>query len=95
MENVREPEVVDEEKLQVYREYWQRLKKITIIWMLLWTIPAFWMHLPIEYTSKIKILGGIPLHWFNAGFLAVIIGILLIFAYAYVMGKVDESLLGR
>lgn len=95
MEDVGGSEIVEEERTQVYREYWKRLKRITILWMLLWTIPAFWMHLPIEYTSKIKILGGIPLHWFNAGFLAVVIGIALIFAYAYVMGKMDESLLGR
>lgn len=95
MEDVGGSEIVEEERTQVYREYWKRLKRITILWMLLWTIPAFWMHLPIEYTSKIKILGGIPLHWFNAGFLAIVIGIALIFAYAYVMGKMDESLLGR
>lgn len=77
-----------------YAVYWKRLKKITVVWMLAWTVPAIIMHLPIGVTSQVRILDGIPLHWFNAAFLAIVIGIALIFMYAYVMERTDRSFKG-
>ncbi|MDI9644515.1 MAG: DUF4212 domain-containing protein [Candidatus Verstraetearchaeota archaeon] len=81
----------DEGEPDRYAAYWKRLKKITVVWMLAWTVPAIIMHLPIDATRQIIILNGIPLHWFNAAFLSIFIGIALIFAYAYVMERTDRS----
>lgn len=78
-----------------FREYWSKMKTLTILILLLWTIPAFWMHLPVASTSKMYILGGIPLHWFSAAFLAIIFGIILIFVYAAVMDRWDREILGK
>lgn len=83
---------VSEEKFQ---EYWSKMKGLTIVMLLLWTIPAFWMHVPVSTTQNIKILGGIPLHWFLAGFVAVVFGIALIFIYAIIMDKWDREILGK
>lgn len=79
------------EKGERYAVYWRRLKKITAVWMIAWTVPAIIMHLPIGVTSQVMILNGIPLHWFNAAFLAIVIGIALIFMYAYVMERTDRA----
>ncbi|RLI89186.1 MAG: hypothetical protein DRO98_01555 [Archaeoglobales archaeon] len=88
-------DVKGKKKEEAYREYWRKLKVITVVWMLLWTIPAILLHIPIETTKSIRIFNGIPLHWFNAAFLAVVIGILLIFAYAFVMDRLDREILGK
>ncbi len=74
------------------QRYWKRLKKITAIWMLAWILPAVILHIPIQTTSSIKILNGIPLHWFNAVLLSILIGVILIFLYAFVMDKTDRLL---
>ncbi|AIY91009.1 sodium/substrate symporter small subunit [Geoglobus acetivorans] len=89
--------MVEEGKIseEQFREYWGKMKSLTIVILLLWTIPAFWLHLPVATTSKIYILGGIPLHWFNAAFVSVVFGIILIFAYAIVMDKWDREILGK
>lgn len=76
------------------QKYWNRLKKITAIWMLAWSFPAILLHIPIGTTHSIKILGGIPLHWFNAALLSILIGIVLIFLYAFVMDKTDKIFKG-
>ena len=86
--------VVEKERAEVYREYWNRLKKITVVWMLAWTIPAIFLELPADYLKHIEILGGIPLHWFMAAFISIVFGISLIFLYAYVMDRMDRELLG-
>jgi len=75
--------------------YWKRLKKITAIWMFAWVFPAVIFHIPIASTSSIKVLNGIPLHWFNASLLSILVGIILIFLYAFVMDKTDKILRGR
>ncbi len=80
---------------EVFKEYWGKMKTLTIVMLLLWTIPAFWMHLPVGTTQHIRILGGIPLHWFFAGFVAVVFGIALIFIYAIIMDKWDREILGK
>ena len=87
--------VVEKEKVRIYGKYWDRLKKITAIWMLAWTIPAIFLELPANALKHIKILNGIPLHWFMAAFVSIVLGILLIFLYAYVMEKTDKEILGR
>ncbi|AGK60625.1 putative solute:sodium symporter small subunit [Archaeoglobus sulfaticallidus PM70-1] len=83
-----------EEVSDLSERYWKRLKKITIIWMLAWTFPAILLHIPVEFMRRIY-FNGIPMHWFNAAFLAIVIGIALIFLYAYVMDRTDRELLGR
>ncbi|MBC7113426.1 MAG: DUF4212 domain-containing protein [Candidatus Methanomethyliales bacterium] len=70
--------------------YWRRLKVITAVWMIAWSIPAVVLHIPIGATSSIKILNGIPLHWFNAALLSIIIGVILIFLYAFLMDRTDR-----
>jgi putative solute:sodium symporter small subunit len=85
---------VEEEAGIRYGKYWKKLKKITVVWMLAWTVPAIIMHLPIGATREVTILDGIPLHWFNAAFLAILIGIVLIFMYAYVMERTDRAFKG-
>lgn len=80
---------VNDKKSQIY---WSRLKKITAIWMIAWTFPAVLLHIPVSTTSSIKILGGIPLHWFNAALVSILIGVVLIFLYAFVMDKTDRIL---
>jgi putative solute:sodium symporter small subunit len=87
--------VVEKEEVDVYRRYWSRLKKITAIWMIAWTIPAIFLQLPANALKHIKILNGIPLHWFMAAFVSIILGISLIFLYAYVMEKTDREILDR
>ncbi|MGF3498845.1 MAG: DUF4212 domain-containing protein [Candidatus Methanosuratincola sp.] len=77
-----------------YGAYWRKLKRITVVWMLAWTVPAIIMHLPIGAASQVIILNGIPLHWFNAAFLAIVVGIALIFMYAYVMDRTDRAFKG-
>ncbi len=77
-----------------HAQYWKMLKKVTVVWMLAWTVPAIIMHLPIGVTSQVRILNGIPLHWFNAALLAIVIGIALIFMYAYVMERTDRAFRG-
>ncbi|MCS7098127.1 MAG: DUF4212 domain-containing protein [Candidatus Methanomethyliaceae archaeon] len=85
--NESTPSEGSDEKL---RKYWNKLKKITIIWMLAWLFPAVIIHLMSPITSSIKILNGIPLHWFNTSLLSILIGIALIFCYAFVMDRVDR-----
>ncbi len=80
---------------EVFREYWGKMKSLTVVMLLLWTIPAIIMHLFVGTTQHIRILGGIPLHWFLAGFVAVVFGIALIFIYAIIMDKWDREILGR
>jgi putative solute:sodium symporter small subunit len=75
--------------------YWKRLKKITVVWMLAWAFPAVLFHVPIALTSSIKVFNGIPLHWFNASLLSILVGVILIFLYAFVMDKTDKILRGR
>lgn len=82
------------DKGERYAVYWKRLKKITVVWMIAWTVPAIIMHVPIGVTSQVTILNGIPLHWFNAAFLAIVIGIALTFMYAYVMERTDRAFKG-
>jgi putative solute:sodium symporter small subunit len=87
--------VGEKELVDVYERYWNRLKKITVIWMLAWTVPAIILELPANYLKNYKILSGIPLHWFMAAFVSIVIGIALIFLYAYVMEKTDREILGK
>jgi len=87
--------VVEAEEAEMYGKYWSRLKKITVIWMLAWTIPAIFLELPANSLKQIKILNGIPLHWFMAAFVSIVLGISLIFLYAYVMEKTDREILGK
>lgn len=79
---------------QTAQRYWSRLKKITVVWMVAWMFPAVLLHIPIAVTSSIKIMNGIPLHWFNAALLSILIGVVLIFLYAFVMDKTDRILKG-
>ncbi|MCX8181949.1 MAG: DUF4212 domain-containing protein [Candidatus Methanomethyliaceae archaeon] len=78
----------------ISQRYWMRLKKITAIWMSAWIFPAILLHIPVSMTSSIKILNGIPLHWFNAALLSILVGVVLIFLYALVMDKTDKMLKG-
>jgi len=87
--------VVEKESLEVYKKYWNRLKKITVIWMIAWTVPAIFLQLPANSLKHIEIMGGIPLHWFMAAFVSIVLGISLIFLYAYVMERTDREILGK
>ncbi|MEM2080324.1 MAG: DUF4212 domain-containing protein [Candidatus Methanomethylicaceae archaeon] len=93
--NISEGNTIEEPHSSRYMTsqiYWNRLKKITAIWMLAWIFPAIMLHIPVGLTSSIKVLNGIPLHWLNAALLSILIGVILIFLYAFAMDNIDRIL---
>ncbi|RFA98330.1 DUF4212 domain-containing protein [Pyrobaculum aerophilum] len=82
-------EVIPEE---VKNWYWKQVQKITIGSFIAWLIVA--IILPVLAPSfRGVVIGSLPpLHWYIPAFISIVLGILIIFAYAYVMNRLDEKL---
>jgi len=71
------------------REYWRKTLALTAALFAAWTVIAVWVHLAAPVLKNVE-LGGMPLHWLMAK-ISIIIGILLIFGYAFAMKRIEDS----
>jgi len=80
---------------EVKRWYWRRLLSITIGMFVAWFIVA--IVLPASAPAfKGVVIGSLPsLHWYIPAFISIVLGIVIIFVYAYLATKLDEELRQR
>lgn len=72
--------------------YWGKLQKITIISFIAWLIIAVVLPVWAPLFKGVSIGNLPPLHWFIPTFVSIVAGIIIIFAYSYIMEKLDIEL---
>ena len=76
-----------------FAEYWRRVLALTVALFAAWTVIAIWVHLAAPVLRYVEV-NGMPLHWLMAK-ISIIIGILLIFGYAYAMRSIEQRYRGH
>ena len=80
---------------EVKRWYWRRLLSLTMGTFVAWFIVA--IVLPVSAPAfKGVVIGSLPpLHWYIPAFISIVLGIVIIFVYAYLATRLDEELRRR
>jgi len=90
---------LEKEEVEIREEvkqwYWRRLLSLTMGTFVAWFIVA--IVLPASAPAfKGVVIGSLPsLHWYIPAFISIVLGIVIIFVYAYLATKLDEELRRR
>ena len=84
----------EEDLPEKYKQwYWRRLAAVTFSFFVVWTVIAVWWHIPAQlFWTDVLLFGNMPLHWYLAAFISIVVGIILIFIYSFVMDRIDNKL---
>ncbi len=76
----------------IQRWYWGKVKRITLICLLVWITIAIILPAMAPRFKDVQIGSLPPLHWYINAFIVIVIGIITIFIYAMVMNRLDQEL---
>ncbi len=71
-------------------EYRKEFARITAAFFAVWAVIAIGLHLPARMLYQLGRINGAPLNWWMIQ-VSIALGIVLAFAYAYVMNKIEEK----
>ncbi len=71
-------------------EYRKKFARVTAAFFAAWAVIALGLHLPANIFYQLGRINGAPLNWWMIQ-ISIFLGIVLAFAYAYVMNKIEEE----
>ncbi len=78
--------------MDVKQYYWSKVKSLTIIWFVLWSIIAIVLPVSAPLWKGVRVAGLPTMHMYMNAFIVIVTGVVLIFIYAALMNKLDRDL---